>query len=54
VIYRSREERKPWFKRRVQMGRACMKGPSFWCSASNSVRYWLKKKKQKQKQLSWI
>jgi len=25
------------------MGSACMKGPSFWCSASNSDRYWLQK-----------
>lgn len=25
------------------MGSTCMKGPSFWCSASSSAKYWLHK-----------
>ena len=28
------------------MGSTCMKGPSFWCSATNSDRYWLQQKKK--------
>lgn len=40
---RSTNKKIPWFRRRLHMGSACMKGPSFWCSASNSDRYWLQK-----------
>ena len=37
---------RPWFRRRLHMGSTCMKGPSFWCSATNSDRYWLQQKKK--------
>lgn len=36
----------PWFKRRLELGRILMNGPSFWYSASNSDRYWLSCHKQ--------
>uniref|UniRef100_A0A0A9FFV9 Nucleic acid binding protein n=1 Tax=Arundo donax TaxID=35708 RepID=A0A0A9FFV9_ARUDO len=28
-----------WLSSLVHMGSTCMKGPSFWCSASNSAKY---------------
>lgn len=36
----------PWLRSLLHKGRTCMKGPSFWCSASSSVKYWL--------ELKWI
>lgn len=43
---RSTKRNIPWFKRRLHIGSTCIKGPSFWCSASNSDRYWLLQKQQ--------
>ena len=37
----------PWLSSLLHMGSTCMKGPSFWCSASSSAKYWLHKKPNK-------
>lgn len=36
----------PWFNKRLQLGRTCIKGPKFCLSASNSERYLHKAREQ--------
>lgn len=36
----------PWFNKRLQLGRTCIKGPKFCLSASNSERYLHKSREQ--------